>query len=77
MKKAVLTIGCQKLVLDLGSACAVLPLLSRGEGIRVLFGDDNRDYALTGEVEISMEVVNDSRIKPVDIPEGKEEGGES
>jgi len=77
MKKAVLTIGYQKLVLDLGSACAVLPLLSRGEGIRVLFGDDNRDYALTGEVEISMEVVNDSQIKPVDIAKGKEEGGES
>lgn len=29
------------------------------------------------KVELSMEVVNDSRIKPVDIPEGKEEGGES
>ncbi len=78
MKKAVLTIGYQKLVLDLDSACAIVPLLSRGEGIRVLFGDDNRDYALTGEkVEVSLEVVNDSRIKPVDIPEGKEEGGES
>ena len=42
------------------------------------FFGPSRDYALTGEkVELSMEVVNDSRIKPVDIPEGKEEGGES
>ena len=78
MKRAVLTIGYQRFILDLDSALAVVPLLSGGKSVEVLFGDDNRDYALTGEkVEVSLEVVNDSQIKPVDIAKGKEEGGES
>lgn len=78
MKKAVLTIGYQRFILDLDSALAVVPLLSGVKSVEVLFGDDNRDYALTGEkVEVSLEVVNDSQIKPVDIAKGKEEGGES
>ncbi len=73
-----LTIGYQRFILDLDSALAVVPLLSGGKSVEVLFGDDNRDYALTGEkVEVSLEVVNDSQIKPVDIAKGKEEGGES
>lgn len=72
-----LTIGYQRFILDLDSALAVVPLLSGGKSVEVLFGDDNRDYALTGEVELSLEVVNDSQIKPVDIAKGKEEGGES
>ena len=78
MKKAVLTIGVQRVVLGVESAAAVIPFLAGCEGVEVRCMSGYVKYKLAGErVEVFLRVVDNSEILPAKLPEGKEPGGEA